>query len=99
MRRGIPIRFQRVFDVFKAALEFAIGGAQSFFGVDFEVSGEVGHDEHQIPKFFDLFGMGEGVFCLDQLCRFFFNFVEDLGGFRPVEADTGGAFLEFYRSG
>ena len=90
---------QPILDPGEAAGELLIGGAQSGFGIDVQVAGEVGHDEKEIADLLGQVGVGEGVAGLDHLAGLFDQLVEDLIGGGPVKADAGGAVLEFQSAG
>ena len=92
-----PLRRQRSLDRPEPPRELGVGGAERGFGVDLQVPGEVGHDEEEIAEFLEL--PRRVAFGLDQFARLLDDLVEDLVGRGPVEADAGGAVLQFHRAG
>ena len=100
MLRRLAFGFEQGFDLPEAANEFCIGATQRVFGVNLQVTPEIGDNEKQIAIFFrDLFPARVfKVRRVFQLADFFADLVEHRLHGRPVEADAGRLVLELDRA-
>jgi len=87
---------QHLFDVVKAAGELGIGGAQGCFGVDLEVTRQVGDHEQQVADFLFPGGLVRRV---QDLARFLGQLVQHQVRVVPVEAYGRSAALQFLGAG
>ena len=93
-----PVARQGRFDRGKAAGELCIGAPKRGFGINVHVPGKIGHHEKQITELLGDLIAGSGLRGFVQFRHLLGDLVEHLHRIRPVEADSGGAFLQFHRA-